>query len=64
MGRRLRMTVPTLPMLLDPALPDSQAVAQKEKVKRDMDAQYYNKRHRTCTLTDLSLGHEVWVTDT
>ncbi|XP_060798261.1 uncharacterized protein K02A2.6-like [Neoarius graeffei] len=63
MGRRLRTTVPTLPALLDPALPDSQAVAQKENLKRAMDAKYYNRRHRTHTLTDLSPGQEVWVTD-
>lgn len=63
MGRRLRTTVPTLPELLDPALPDSHAVALKEKEKRAMDAQHYNRRHRTRTLRGLSPGQEVWVTD-
>lgn len=63
MGRRLCTTVPTLPTLLDPALPDSSAVIQKEKAKRALDAHYYNRRHRARPLGDLSPGQEVWMTD-
>ncbi|KAM4524032.1 synaptotagmin-15 [Odontesthes bonariensis] len=58
MGRRLRTTVPTLPTLLNPALPDFNVVEAKEKEKRRNDV-----RHRARTLRPLSPGEDVWVTD-
>ena len=63
MDRRLRTTVPTVPSHLDPALPESSALAQKEKEKRMSDAAHYNKCHRAAMLSDLSPGERVWVTD-
>ncbi|XP_034075852.1 uncharacterized protein K02A2.6-like [Gymnodraco acuticeps] len=63
MGRRLRTTVPTLPALLDPALPDSEAVVLRERERRIKDAQQYNLRHRVRSLERLTPGKEVWVTD-
>ena len=63
MGRRLRTTVPVLPSELNPALPDSGAVARTEEAKRKADAVNYNRRHRVRALRDLSSGEEVWVTD-
>lgn len=45
-GRRLRTSVPTLPALLDPALPDCEAVAQKEKENSMTDEQRCNLCHR------------------
>ncbi|XP_026567422.1 uncharacterized protein LOC113443432 [Pseudonaja textilis] len=64
MGRRLRTTVPTLPSQLDPALPDVDHFAHKEREKRKMNTEYYNRRHRAKPLSDLVPGEHVWVTDT
>ncbi|KAJ8377185.1 hypothetical protein SKAU_G00077650 [Synaphobranchus kaupii] len=63
MGRRLRTTVPTLPELLTPVLPDSEAVVRREREKRMSDAQRYNLRHRARSLDKLVPGNEVWITD-
>ncbi len=63
MGRRLRTTVPILPALLDPALPDGDAVLLKEKERKMKDAQRYNLRHRAQNLNRLTPGQGVWVTD-
>ncbi|KAK9543150.1 hypothetical protein VZT92_000950 [Zoarces viviparus] len=63
MGRRLHTTVPTLPSQLGPALPDSITFASKEKEKGISDAENYNRRHRVKTLSVLSPGEQVWVTD-
>ena len=63
MGRRLRTTVPTVPSHLDPTLPDSSTLAQKEKEKRMSDAAHYNRCHRAKMLSVLSPGEHVWVTD-
>ncbi|KAK0132392.1 hypothetical protein N1851_032733 [Merluccius polli] len=63
MGRRLRTTVPTLPALLNPALPDREAVMQKEGEKRIKDAQRYNLRHRAQNLDRLNPGQDVWIKD-
>ncbi|KAL6455308.1 hypothetical protein MHYP_G00362590 [Metynnis hypsauchen] len=42
MGRRLRTTVPILPALLVPALPNRDAVMLKERERKMKDAQRYN----------------------
>lgn len=63
MGRRLRTTLPTLPSQLDPTLPDSAKLAQKEREKRMLDIANYNRRHRAKPLCNLSPGEHVWVTD-
>ncbi len=63
MGRRLRTTVPTLPKLLDPSLPDGTTVSAREKEKRSADMRCFNKRHRVHDLHKLSPGDQVWVTD-
>ncbi|KAJ8356775.1 hypothetical protein SKAU_G00195690 [Synaphobranchus kaupii] len=63
MGRRLCTTVPMLPALLTPALPDGEVVVLKEKEKKMRDAQRYNLRHRARSLDRLTPGKEVWVTD-
>ncbi|KAI4900637.1 hypothetical protein NFI96_030637 [Prochilodus magdalenae] len=63
MGRRLRTTVPILPALLDPALPDRDAVMLKERERRMKDAQHRNLRHRAQNLNRLAPGQDVWVTD-
>ena len=45
MRRRLRTTVPALPTLLNPVLPDYNALEAKEKEKRRNDARSFDKRH-------------------
>ncbi len=63
MGRRLRTTVPALPTLLNPVLPDYYALEAKERVKRGNDAKSFNKRHGTRNLEPLVPGEDVWITD-
>ncbi|KAJ7996477.1 hypothetical protein DPEC_G00237470 [Dallia pectoralis] len=61
MGGRLRTTVPALPTLLDPVLPDYNVLEAKEK--RANDAEIYNKRHGARNLEPLVPGEDVWITD-
>jgi len=63
MGRRLRTTVPALPALLTPVLPDYNALEAKEREKRRNDAKYFNKRHGARNLEPLVPGEDVWITD-
>uniref|UniRef100_H2M3Q2 Integrase catalytic domain-containing protein n=1 Tax=Oryzias latipes TaxID=8090 RepID=H2M3Q2_ORYLA len=63
MGRRLRTTVPALPSLLDPALPDYHTLGAKEREKRWRDARTFDKRHKARNLEPLVPGQEVWITD-
>ncbi|KAJ7988618.1 hypothetical protein DPEC_G00311080 [Dallia pectoralis] len=63
MGRRLRTTVPALPTLLDPVLPDYNVLEAKEREKRANDAEIYNKRHGARNLKPLVPGEDVWITD-
>lgn len=64
MGRRLRTTVPVLPAVLEPAIPDLQSLQCKEREKRWMDSRNYDRRHRVRNLSDMSPGDQVWITDT
>uniref|UniRef100_A0A3B3DJS6 Integrase catalytic domain-containing protein n=1 Tax=Oryzias melastigma TaxID=30732 RepID=A0A3B3DJS6_ORYME len=63
MGRELRTTVPALPSLLDPTLPDYHALEAKEREKRQNDANIFDKRHKSRNLEPLVPGEKVWVTD-
>ncbi|KAG1924658.1 protein NYNRIN-like [Pimephales promelas] len=63
MGRHLRTTVPALPALLTPVLPDYNALEAKEREKRRNDAKYFNKRHGARNLEPLVPGEDVWITD-
>ncbi len=63
MGRLLRTTVPALPTLLNPVLPDYYALEAKERVKRGNDAKSFNKRHGARKLEPLVPGEDVWITD-
>ncbi|KAL1265232.1 hypothetical protein QQF64_003259 [Cirrhinus molitorella] len=63
MGRRLRTTVPTLPSLLDPVVPDISIVSSKEKERRDPDAERFDRSHRARKLSILQPGDQVWVSD-
>ncbi|KAK7146442.1 hypothetical protein R3I93_014019 [Phoxinus phoxinus] len=63
MGRRLRTTVPALPTLLNPVLPDYYALEAKEREKRGNDEKSFNKRHGARNLEPLVPGEDVWITD-
>ena len=63
MGRRLRTTVPALPTLLNPALPDYNTLEAKEREKRMNDARSFDKRHGARNLEPLVPGEDVWITD-
>uniref|UniRef100_A0A3B1ISF7 Gypsy retrotransposon integrase-like protein 1 n=1 Tax=Astyanax mexicanus TaxID=7994 RepID=A0A3B1ISF7_ASTMX len=63
MGRQLRTTVPTLPSVLNPSLPDNTEVRFKEREKRVADQMHFNQRHRVRNLSKLFPGKQVWVTD-
>lgn len=52
-GRRLCTTVPVFPALLDPVLPDGDAVRLKEKERRMKDTHQYILRHRVRNLSRL-----------
>lgn len=64
MGRSLRTTVPTLPSELRPTLPDRSMLVQKEREKGMYDNVNYNRRHGAKSLSSLSSGQQVWITDT
>lgn len=64
MGRRLRTPLPQHPSLLTPELPDSAAVAAKERERRLKDTTSFNDRHRVRDLSQLTPGQQVWITDT
>lgn len=55
-GRMLRTSVLTLPVLLDPALPDCEAVAQKEKENSMTDEQRCNLCHCAQSLDRVAPG--------
>ncbi|KAL7830876.1 hypothetical protein SRHO_G00303780 [Serrasalmus rhombeus] len=63
MGRRLRTTVPILPALLVPSIPDKDKVMLKERERKAKDAQRYNQQHRARNLHKLVPGQDVWITD-
>lgn len=63
MGRRLRTTVPALPTLLNPVLPNYDALEAKEREKRRDDVRSFDKRHRARNLEPLIPGEDVWITD-
>uniref|UniRef100_A0A674DKS6 Integrase catalytic domain-containing protein n=1 Tax=Salmo trutta TaxID=8032 RepID=A0A674DKS6_SALTR len=63
MRQQLHATVPTPPLLLDPSLPNTAAVKSKEKERRSVDQQRFNKRHRASDFSRLPPGKQVWMTD-
>lgn len=63
MGRRLRTTVPQLPSMLLPELPDRERIAAVERERRQKDAAVFNKRHRARDLSPISPGTDVWMVD-
>ena len=63
MNRKLRSSVPTSPVQLQPSVPDYSRL--RENVERKMKQQKakFDVRHRTKELTPLCTGDTVWITD-
>ena len=63
MGRKLRSTVPTLPKVLQPQLPDATQIRLKESESRALTKLQFDRRHRAKELPALSVGEKVWIKD-
>eukprot|EP00118_Oscarella_pearsei_P023104 m.272463 g.272463 ORF g.272463 m.272463 type:complete len:1311 (+) comp40563_c0_seq3:40-3972(+) len=63
MSRKIRSTVPMIPELRKPKIPDIFALQEVEERKRAHSKENYDKRHRVKELPTLQVGDRVWVTD-
>ena len=63
MGRKLRTTVPIISANLQPKLPDSQMLRQKEGEMRQRQKQTFDSCHKAHSLHPLSPGESVWLPD-
>ena len=63
MGRKLRTTVPVLPKVLQPKLPDQIALREKENEIRRRQQSNFNHRHKAKVLEPLLPGETVWIPD-
>ncbi|MGH0127348.1 UNVERIFIED_CONTAM: hypothetical protein FKN15_039378 [Acipenser sinensis] len=61
MGRRIRTTVPTLKQNLIPEWPDLNVVRQNDTKAKQSYEKYYNRKHSTRPLPQLSIGDRVRV---
>ena len=59
MGRKLRSTVPTLPKVLQPQLPDATQIRLKESKSRGLTKLQFDAKE----LPALSVGEKVWIKD-
>ena len=60
MGRKLRTTVPVLPKVLQPKLPDQITLREKENEIRRRQQRNFNCRHKAKVLEP---GETVWIAD-
>ena len=63
MGRKIRTTVPILPKLLKPKLPNNFQLRKKEKAIRERQRRNFNSHHRAKDLPPLEKGQMVWIRD-
>ncbi len=63
MGRRLRTTVPVLPELLNPKIPDLNVLRSKEAQSRSSQKANFDWRHRARDLVQLEPGQTIWAKD-
>ena len=61
MGRRLRTNLPQTAAQLEPTLPNSAEVREKERKMRDRMKRNFDKRHRVKNLKQLNPGDIVWI---
>ncbi|XP_051785405.1 uncharacterized protein LOC127528732 [Erpetoichthys calabaricus] len=62
MGRNLRTSLPQPTAKMDPQWPDLLAFRKKDEEGRRQQAKYYNRRHRSRPLSQLTPGQKVWIT--
>lgn len=62
-GRWLRSTVPMIPLLREPKVPDYSEVVKKDAINKGKQKSNFDTHHATIDLRPLSPGDRVWVTD-
>ena len=60
-GRRLRSTVPMIPLLREPRVPDYSEVVKKDAINKRKQKSNFDTNHGAIDLTPLSPGDRVWV---
>jgi len=63
MNRRLRSTLPTIPALLQPSIPDTAVLTQRVMAYREKQKEQFDRRHRANSLDPLEPGDTVWIPD-
>ena len=63
MNRKLRTTIPSLPLILQSKLPDEAELQNREQSKREASKINFDSRHRSVELRPLSPGENVIVRD-
>ena len=63
MSRKLQNTIPMLPPVLQPKVPDYAAVYARESSSQEQQATRFNQRHKAKSLCPLNIGQSVWITD-
>ena len=63
MNRKLRTTLPILPMDLKPKVPDYSKLQSSEKSQRNKQKQNFDSRHAAHSLIPLKEGITVWIPD-
>lgn len=63
MGRQLRSTVPTTAEQLQPRTPDAAALQSSDRVYKQQQAKYYDRRHRTRDRGRWKADDRVWIPD-
>lgn len=63
MGRQLRTTVPTASFNLKPETPNSQTVRQHDRLRKNIQAKYFDRRHRSRNGRRWKVDERVWVKD-
>ena len=59
MSRKLRNTIPMLPPVLQPKVPDYTAVYARESTSQEQQAIRFNQRHKAKSLCPLNIGQSV-----
>ena len=63
MGRKIRSTVPVIPKLLHPELPNHSQLCSKERKIRDRQKRNFDSSHQARSLEPLVPGETVWLPD-
>ena len=63
MEHKIRTTLPVLPKILNPQLPNKLQLQAKEKAIKDRQRRNFNNHHRAKNLQPLERGEKVWIRD-